>query len=216
MRSLLIETSTERGLVALMQSGELLFHSELPFGYQNSTYLIPHIDAGLKKMGLAVRDLDYVAVGIGPGSYTGMRVGAATAKALTFAANLPLIGICSLMTFVPHADGPFAVLIDAKISGAYVITAKKNGKEVVYHSSPEVVALENIATRLHGLHRAVTPNAAVLGPKLAERYPNLKVEWEERAPDPRHMNRLAKECYDRGEFSRTGQLNLLYLRGGKY
>jgi tRNA threonylcarbamoyl adenosine modification protein YeaZ len=215
MKSLLIETSTERGLVALMQGGELLFHSELPYGYQNSKYLLPHIDAGLKKWGILVRNLDYVAVGVGPGSYTGMRVGAATAKALTFAAKLPLIGICSLKTFVPSEDGPFAVLIDAKIGGVYVVTAVKDGKNIVYHSEPEVVALDSIEDRLLGISKVVTPNATTLKSKFVEHYPHKKIEWEECAPNPRHMNRLAKEYYDLGEFSRMGQLTLMYLRNSR-
>ena len=212
MLALLIETSTERGVVAVMRGEEVLFHSDLPFGYQNSQFLLPHIDAGLKKLGLVVRNFDYVAVGIGPGSYTGMRVGAATAKALTFAAQKPLVGVCSLKIFMPHEDGPFAVLIDAKIGGAYMITGHKDNQAIAYLTEPGVFPIEQLPSHLNGIQRLLTPNAKMIKAKLAEQAPELAVTWYECPPDPRHMNSLAKASFDRNEFSRDGQLNLLYLR----
>ena len=86
---LLIETSTERGLIAIGSKNQILFEKALPFGFNNSTHLIPTIDEALSKLQIKISDLQGIAVGIGPGSYTGIRIGAAAAKTLSFACRLP-------------------------------------------------------------------------------------------------------------------------------
>jgi tRNA A37 threonylcarbamoyladenosine modification protein TsaB len=61
-----------------------------------------------------------IAVGIGPGSYTGIRVGAALAKTLAYGWNIPLLGFCSLKAFEP-----LPVLIDARMGGFYALLDNK-------------------------------------------------------------------------------------------
>ncbi len=106
MLTLLIETSTERGLIALFDETTALFQVDLPFGYNNSKYLLPMLKQELKESSHTLDQIALVAVGIGPGSYTGIRIGATVAKTLSFAQKLPLIGICSLEGFIPNRDGP--------------------------------------------------------------------------------------------------------------
>jgi tRNA threonylcarbamoyladenosine biosynthesis protein TsaB len=206
MIQLLIETSTERALVALVKEGELLFHADLPFGYQHSRHLLPTLDRGLREQRLTMRDMGAVVVGVGPGSYTGLRVGAMTAKALAFASEVPLVGICTLHTFIPSSAATFAVLIDAKIGGAYI---------AIEGGPPQVCPLEELGVRLEGIQRLVTPNAAALQVKLAQLYPGNSWQWEEAAPNPLQLARLAVGKLDRGEFSLDGDLDLLYLREQK-
>ena len=124
MLTLLIEASTERGMIAILDKENILFHEELPFGYNNSKYLLPTIEKALHVTNLSVKQLSTIAVGIGPGSYTGIRIAAATAKALSYACKIPLVGICTLEGFVPNRDGSFATIIDAKISGTYLIKGR--------------------------------------------------------------------------------------------
>jgi tRNA threonylcarbamoyladenosine biosynthesis protein TsaB len=212
MPALLIETSTERGMTALVEGDEVLYRGELPPGYQNSTYLLPAIEKGLKQLGLAAADLSYIAVGIGPGSYTGIRVGVAAAKALAFACQLPLIGVCTLRTFLPTRPGPFAVLIDAKIGGAYGIVGTLEGGNVAYQSEPEVVPLEKLSERLGDVQRLVTPQSRPLRDKLQVLYPDNPWIWEEAEPDAVQMARLARQLKEKGEIAQDGHLPLLYLR----
>lgn len=209
---LLIETSTERGMTAFIQDGQVIYQGELPPGYQNSKFLLPAIEKGLTDLKISPKDLQYIAVGIGPGSYTGIRVGVAAAKGLAFACDLPLIGICSLQTFVPKKEGSFAVLIDAKIGGAYLILGILTEGQVSYLTVPEVVALENLGERLQGIKRIVTPQTLPLRTKIEALYPSLPWEWEEEGPDPLHMGCLAEENFKTGQFTREGHLPLLYLR----
>lgn len=212
MYFLLIETSTERGLTAILENEELLFQGELPPGHQNSKYLLPEIEKGLKSKSLEIKDLGYIAVGIGPGSYTGIRVGVTAAKTLAFAGGLPLIGLCTLETFVPDQDGNFAVLIDAKIGGAYVVTGCKQKGKITYSSSPRVAELNKLEDLLKQVDYIVSPNITVLKPKLELIYPGQNWEWQERSPDPWQMGRHASDKFRRGEYTMDGHLELLYMR----
>ena len=196
---LLIETGTERGLVALTDGVKVLEAIELPFGYQNSKNLLPAMDALLKSRQLSPSQLKYIAAGIGPGSYTGLRVGIAAAKGLSFACQLPLIPISTLETFRSRTED--VVLIDAKIGGAYILLEE---------GGPQVLPLEEIDLK-KGTH-IVTPNANVLRKKWEKLYPELELVWEEKGPDPHVMAKLAWDKWNRKEYSLDGVVEILYLR----
>ena len=212
MKSLMIETSTERGMVCFLDERKVLYHKEFPFGINNSKTLIPAIHEGLHALQLQVSNLDFIGVGTGPGSYTGMRVGAMTAKSISYAVKVPLVGISTLQCFIPQQNGSFAVLIDAKIGGAYVIIGRKKGKEVTYDSEPQVREIPFLGDFLRSVERIVTPDAKKLRHTLEKFYPNAKWEWEEIPPNPVHMGELAKEKFKKNQFSTDGHLELHYLR----
>lgn len=197
---LLIESSTERAMVAIVEGGQILFHAELPFGYQHSRHLMPQIDKGLRLVKRTLQDMEAIAVGIGPGSFTGIRVGAMAAKALSFAASVPLVGICTLKTFIPAEGGEYTSLIDAKMGGAYV---SLNGADA------EIMPLEQLGERLAG--RLVTPHASLLKQKFERLYPGSSWIWEEAAPNPLKMASLARHKLAAGEYTIDGHLELLYL-----
>ncbi len=198
MISLLIETSTERGIVALFSDEKLLHLVELPVGYQNSAHLLPTIQEAFEKVQVKPTDLKLIAVGIGPGSYTGIRVGAITAKTLAYALQIPVVGICSLDGFIPEMECKFAAVIDAKIGGVYV---------QLDHSIPAVHPLEQAVDLLKNVDVLVTPYAQHLKQKMSGPW-----RWIERYPDPLHLIRLAYSKYHTGDYSNEGHLDLLYLR----
>jgi tRNA threonylcarbamoyladenosine biosynthesis protein TsaB len=213
MLSLLIETSTEQGLVAIISDQKVVFQGHLPPGFQNSKYLLPEIDKGMKELKLKFEDLKYIAVGIGPGSYTGIRVGVITAKTLAFSANRPLVGVCALETFVPDQENEtFAVMIDAKIGGAYLITGKRHLGDVEYFSSPKISELKDLENLLKGVEVIVTPQSVPLRAKIEKIYPDNLWKWQEKGPDPIHMNRIASSQYQSGLYSLDGHLEILYMR----
>ncbi len=183
MDVLIIETSTERGIVAFYRHGERVFFEELPFGYRSSRLLLPSIERGFEELGIKPKDLTYIAVGVGPGSYTGMRLGAIVAKTLAFACDIPLVGVCSLNGFLPKKECKFAAIVDAKISGAYVLIGEKLGDQATYYSTPEVYILERLKKKLEGITTLVTPHATTLQAKLHIIFPDVTWKWEERPPE---------------------------------
>ena len=86
---------------------------------------------------------DFVAVGTGPGSYTGIRVGAAMAKALAFGWQVPLIGFCSLQAFTPSQMGPFAILLDARMGGIYCLAGERLENDVRFEE-PRLLTIDEV------------------------------------------------------------------------
>jgi tRNA threonylcarbamoyladenosine biosynthesis protein TsaB len=212
MLSLLIETSTERGCVALMEQANVLLKDDLPFGYNNSKHLIPAIHHLLKSAQVTPQQLNMITTGIGPGSYTGIRVGAMTAKALAYALKIPLVGVCSLEGFLPSNEGPFAAVIDAKVGGVYFLIGEKKREKVIYLTQPAICNLEDFAKKAKKIKQLVTPNASLLRPKLEKISPSKEWEWEEAAPNVISMTKKALDKWACGEISQEGKLELLYLR----
>ena len=101
-RILAIDAATEGCSVALYQDGAIeSVRSVSPQGH--TRLLLPYIDDVLKKTNLRLQDLDAVACGRGPGSFTGVRISVSMAQALAFGAEKPLIGIVDLRAMAMRA-----------------------------------------------------------------------------------------------------------------
>jgi tRNA threonylcarbamoyl adenosine modification protein YeaZ len=122
--SLVIDTSTSRTIVGLVKDGQIIWQ-----GFHDGATDHGNAVASLAKQGLAMGvNPDRVVVGMGPGPFTGLRVGIAFARAFAAARNIPVIGICSLDAIVVEQD-EYTVAIDARRKEIY--WAKyKSGKRV--------------------------------------------------------------------------------------
>ena len=133
-----IETSTDVCSVALTHEGEVVDHHENYDGRTHATLLSAYIQDALKYVRSREIKLDAVAVSIGPGSYTGLRIGLSEAKGLAFGLGLPLIGINTLKLLTTSAmfkeffddDELFVPMIDARRMEVYA---------AVYNSALEAV-----------------------------------------------------------------------------
>ncbi|MBQ5878482.1 MAG: tRNA (adenosine(37)-N6)-threonylcarbamoyltransferase complex dimerization subunit type 1 TsaB, partial [Alistipes sp.] len=103
---LLIETGTDICSVGIARDGELLSLRESDRGRDHARQVAAFVDEALEEMGLQPEALDAVAVGKGPGSYTGLRIGVSFAKGLCYGIGRPLIAIGSLdaLTEVARED----------------------------------------------------------------------------------------------------------------
>jgi tRNA threonylcarbamoyladenosine biosynthesis protein TsaB len=96
MRVLALDTSTFVGTIAVVQDGELLAEASASVRASHGETLLPQLARVVELSGLSLNDIDVFAVGIGPGSFTGVRIGVATAKGLALAQQRPLVGLTSL------------------------------------------------------------------------------------------------------------------------
>lgn len=119
---LALETTANTGSAALCRGTEILCEVALAEGMKHGRLLIPGVDELLRRVGLGVKDLDFIACGIGPGSYTGSRVGVMAAKALAFGAGIPCIAVSSLA----------ALALQAKGQARYIIPAQDARRDEVY------------------------------------------------------------------------------------
>lgn len=122
MKVLGIETSTGGAGVAVIDGDALLAEVRLPARRGQSERLLPAIDRLLVDAGLALADLGGIGVAVGPGSFTGLRVGLATAKGLALGSGLAVIGVPSLDALawqVPWPALPVLPLLDARRGELY-------------------------------------------------------------------------------------------------
>jgi tRNA threonylcarbamoyl adenosine modification protein YeaZ len=103
---------------------EVLAERAVPSGTRHAELLTPAISAVLADAGLAMGDLDAVVTGLGPGPFTGLRVGVVTAAALADARSLPVVGVCSLDAI---GSGARTVVTDARRKEIYWATYAADG-----------------------------------------------------------------------------------------
>ena len=131
MRILAIDTSTSWCSVALSFDGQIQHRHEL-FGARASQHLLPWINELLDSVGAQHHDLDAIAVGIGPGAFTGVRLSVAIVQGLSVGANRPVIPVASLdamamqvvqsqafQASAPAADTQFLIALDARMGEVY-------------------------------------------------------------------------------------------------
>lgn len=89
--------------------------------------LIPMIQDLLDKAQIKVKDLTHIAVAVGPGSFTGVRIGISTARALALALNIPVYGVTNLEAFAYHLNQKVMVALDSKRGDYFVQSFDDNG-----------------------------------------------------------------------------------------
>ena len=114
MLVLAFDTATDRATSALVADGELLGERS-----SRAATLLEDVDALLRQGGARPRDLDALAVGTGPGSFTGVRIGIAAARGLALALDLPVAGVSTLDALAAGAPGALPV-VDAKRREVFV------------------------------------------------------------------------------------------------
>jgi tRNA threonylcarbamoyladenosine biosynthesis protein TsaB len=122
MRVLGIESSTRQGGVAIVDGDRLVCESLLNIEVTHSERLLPAIDRLLADARLSLGALEGIAVSIGPGSFTGLRIGLSTAKGLAYATGLPVVGVSTLEAMawgLPAARWPVCPVLDARKQEVY-------------------------------------------------------------------------------------------------
>ena len=141
MKILAIDTSTVVASVCIIEDEKILGEININYKQNHSTIIMPLIDELLAKLDLDIQDIDCFAVAKGPGSFTGLRIGVATIKAMAQASNNPIVAISTLeaMAYNIFDTSRYIVpIIDAKseriFSGIYKFEEDK--LEVVLEDSP--------------------------------------------------------------------------------
>ena len=128
MRILAIETSTEYCSVSLWQDGVVTGESK-EVGQKHSEVLMEMLGRILDTAGVKLDQLDGIAYGAGPGSFTGVRIACGVAQGLALGASLPVVGICTLLE-VAQGSGQDKVIsaLDARMAEVYfAVYEKRNG-----------------------------------------------------------------------------------------
>ena len=123
MSILAIETATLVSSVAVADEGKLSAELTMQARLTHSETLMPHIEQVLRMAAVKKEELAGIAVSIGPGSFTGLRIGLAAAKAMAYTLGLPIVGVSTLKALAYHVPVPgvrIVSLLDAQKGNAYV------------------------------------------------------------------------------------------------
>lgn len=211
MLTLGFDTATAACTVALVEDGRLLVELTVINPRIHSTRLLPLIDQALQEAGRRKQDLAGVACGVGPGSFTGLRIGLSTAKAIAFALGLPCAPVVTLQAMA-HTLGPgagwVAPVLDARRGEVYT-ALYRDGEEVL---PPRQVPLSAWVAEVDA-RREGAP-VAFPGDVADERLP----AWARPVPGPLRLPRgwavaaLGEALLRAGGGVAPGDVRPLYLR----
>jgi len=218
LKILAVDTATEACSAALLV-GDKLFSRWEEAPRDHTRKILPMVQAVLEDAGISLSDLDAIAFGRGPGSFTGVRIGISVAQGLAFGAGVPLIGISTLAAMAQGAyrlDGAEQVLtaIDARMNEVYfgryeLIDDRMQlvGDEVV----SEPAALVDVRGKLAGPVTCVGTGFETYGETLSGLADELAVS-QVRFPAAEDMLPLARAAWLAGEAVPVEQATPVYLR----
>jgi len=142
LKVLAIETSTMAGSVALVDGDELVSEYLLNIDITHSERLLLAIDCVTQDSKISIDKVDGFAVSVGPGSFTGLRIGVSTIKGLAYAANKPVVGISTLdalaenISFTDYLTCP---ILDARKKQVYTALYNRDAKNRLIKLTPDLV-----------------------------------------------------------------------------
>lgn len=218
-RILAIDTATEACSVALLNNEHQLAHFEL-CAREHTQRILPLVQQLLQEGGVALKELDALAFGRGPGSFTGVRIGIGIAQGLALGAGLPLIGISTLKTMAQSAwrlNGASRVLaaIDARMGEVYWAEYQRDENGVWHGEESEAVLKPEAALQRMA---ALSGQWACVGtgwkawPQLAEFDQLDMVLTEVELPRAEDMLPLAQQALAEGLTVAPEQAEPTYLR----
>ncbi|RAK07088.1 tRNA threonylcarbamoyladenosine biosynthesis protein TsaB [Halanaerobium saccharolyticum] len=217
-----IDTSTDILGLALMDSGQLKGEYNLSLKRQHSEKLLPLIEEIFELLGVEAGDLDGIAVAVGPGSFTGLRIGITTAKVLGRIFSIPVKGISTLEIMAAGAEGEYILpLLDARRKRVYYSFYQRNGnkdnnflKEVKKAASAGISELPQI------LNEYQNQEISIIGEKTAEvrellvenNFKTRIFEAEKNLPRAAVLARLGGDYICSGQADDIYQLKPAYLK----
>lgn len=216
-RLILIETSTVLTSAALVENGSIVAYRESTEPRSQASLTAVFVDEILRERGLAAADCDAVSLSMGPGSYTGLRVGSSTAKGLCFGASLPLIAVGTLDVIVAQAfdeglvpeDCRYIVpVVDARRMEVYTALYSREGK-ALEEVRPMIVEEGSFASQLaEGKVLFVGVEASKCRGVIAS--PNAV--FVDLLPTARGMLRPSVEAFRAGDFRDIAYFEPFYLK----
>lgn len=133
MNILAVDTSSKAASVALYCDNMIMGECMYNHGKNHSVYIAPMIDEMLEACNLRIKDIDYFACGIGPGSFTGVRIGVTMMKTFAMVADKPCVSVDSLFALADSfaSDDKIVVAIEDARRNRVFVCAVKNGETVI-------------------------------------------------------------------------------------
>jgi tRNA threonylcarbamoyladenosine biosynthesis protein TsaB len=178
MRVLGIDTASPTASVAIVEDGALIAeeirgrtgaagNGAFPTLKGNhSEIVLPLVDSVLAKSGSRLDDLSGIAISIGPGSFTGLRIGLATVKGLAYDRQLPVVGVSTLLANAVRVkgwSGLICSLLDARKREVYASLFQSNGQRLTRLTEDAIASLHNIVHLMKSRREAIDQSVIFIG-----------------------------------------------------
>lgn len=218
---LCIETGTDICSVGLSRDGELVSLRESDEGRDHAKKVGVFVDELLRETGVAPEELSAVAVGMGPGSYTGLRIGVSFAKGLCYGLQIPLVAVGSLDSLVEVAredydagivdvenweDAVLCPMVDARRMEVYTQLFDAEG-QALSEVSAEVITVESFAKWREDKQLVIFGNGAAKCQEVLQDATYIRV-----SPSARGLARLAHQRLEAGKVEDIAYFEPFYLK----
>ena len=215
MNILALDTSSKHFSLAVAKDGKTLHSRSIFLKKVLSGSIMPAILGILKKAGLTLAKLDGFAVGLGPGSFTSLRVGLSTVKGLAYALKKPVVGIPSLDVLALNVkeDGQICVVCDAKRNMVYACLYQKKGNELKRKSKYLLADIKDVLKQITG-EVIFVGDGVPLFRETIEKAAGIKARFADEKqmyPQAKHLATLALKRFEAKDYDVAETLVPLYL-----
>ncbi|HET7930882.1 MAG TPA: tRNA (adenosine(37)-N6)-threonylcarbamoyltransferase complex dimerization subunit type 1 TsaB, partial [Rhodanobacteraceae bacterium] len=216
MRILAFDTATEACSVALLHNGEVIDRTELA-PRRHAELVLPMAEELLAEAGITRKQLDAIAVGRGPGAFTGVRLAISVAQGIALALDIPVVPVSSLAALAmqaPRNGAAILAVIDARREEVYAGEFRFDDAGLVEAIDAEcVLPASHLALRPVAAWNVIGTGWASYGDAIRERLPSPP-RWVDgrRYPQAREVVRLAAPLFSAGKGVSPEQALPIYLR----
>ncbi len=216
MKFLAFDTSTPYFSLGISKEGKTLFAERILLERKHSADLLPVLEKVLKRLKLPIREIDCFIIGLGPGSFTGLRVGISMVKVMAVSLQKPVVGVPTLDCLaeaVSDEETRIVPFIDAKRSQVYAALYERENGFLQKKINEQVTPPETFLGSLEG-RTLFLGDGAFLYRSLIEKRLGKEARFappEQGIPDPATLLRLGGERFVRKAFENPRTLIPLYL-----
>ena len=219
MKILAFDGTAKAASVALSEDGKILASYTVDNGLTQSELLLPMAESLLRSLKLEFSDVDIFATSVGPGSFTGVRIGVSLIKGLAFGRKAPCVAVSTIEALAENLSplkGMLVPCMDARRNQVYTATFRCDGKEITRLCEDRAISLDELAKELHSYdgpiylsgdgYRVAKAALEKAGVSISETPPILINENAE------SVARVAERKYKSGEYVTDTELSPTYLR----
>ena len=212
MKILSIDTSSSNCATALLEEDKLIDENSLNNGLTHSENLMPLIDELLRRNNTKLKDIDLISVSVGPGSFTGIRIGIATIKAMAEVHNIKVAGVTSLETLarIDESEKNKICLIDARNNQVYFGAFDSEYNLLEEYKADDINTLIDIMKKYK--NAVLIGNGAVLHKELLEENIKGSVILEDCLQTAENTGKIGYKKFLNENLENADTIMPLYLR----
>ena len=217
MKILAVDSSAKSASVAVCENGRLISECFVNASLTHSRTLMPMVDNALTQADMNIKDIDAFCVNVGPGSFTGIRIGVAAVKGLALAENKPCAGVSTLESMAYNfADDSCIVCaaMDARCNQVYTALFRCDGKNVERICEDKAVSIDELCEELKGYNEKIYlagDGAEICMKAFGDKLENVYLSGENRRYQRAYGAALAAEN-NKETFTDSALLAPVYLR----